>query len=425
MGRWTASTTSTTVVRAQAATDPRSRYDLQAEAPLLLLSLLLACFGGPAGDADGDGLDDAREAALGADPNNPDSDGDGQPDGIEVDVHHTNPTNPDSDGDGVFDGEEIATRRSNPLVADAAPAPAVGQQVEVHGVVVQDVPPGTALVTPDQPLPPELRCETRGSNSGCFIYVPGGAFWMGAQAADPAGRGYDPHARPDEGPVHEVTVKPFRLQRYEVNEGQFAICVREGWCKAEDVLSGGFGNYGQEGKGDHPINGLTWEGARRMCAFVGGRLPTEAEWELAARGSDGRWFPWGNVPQCGVFAADPSAQEGAKFNENSDAPHETCENDGTAPFGRLRWPSALGLYGMGGSVWEWTADWYAPDAYARHDKADPKGPASGETRVQRGGGWASLDAWELRAAARGSLRPDQKLHDVGVRCARDVVGDAP
>jgi formylglycine-generating enzyme required for sulfatase activity len=368
------------------------------------LWLLWACSQGP--DADGDGLPDAREAALGSDPSKPDSDKDGLKDGEEGRLG-TDPTKRDSDGDGASDAEEVA-RGSDPLVAPPARSGPT---------------PDQWLLSADQPLPPAFRCGEPGAHATCFVHVPGGTFKMGAQATDPSGPGYDPAARPDEGPVHEVTLTPYWILKHEVPADQVELCLGKGWCKPEDFATGGFMNLGS-GRRNQPVNGATWEGARRMCAWMGGRLPTEAEWEYAARGAEGRRFPWGDLPQCGAASSDASAL-GPEFRKKDDVAETSCTFDGTIPSGRLRGASPFGAYGMAGNVWEWVEDGYAADAYARHAARDPVGPATAETRVQRGGGWTSSDPLELRSAARGSLRPDQKLHDVGFRCVRPVKGDAP
>ncbi len=268
------------------------------------------------------------------------------------------------------------------------------------------------------PLQEELRCDKGRRGSGCFLEVPAGAFLMGAQSTDPGAPGYDPRARPEEAPPHQVSLPSFWIQRQEVSTSEYQFCVQEGWCSEEAVAtSGGFSNYGQQTRRQYPINSVTWAGAVRYCAFLGARLPTEAEWEYAARGTSGRAFPWGDEPRCGVkndhpteLATDPGREE-------------TCHNEGTVPLGRLRGTSEAGVMGMAGSVWEWTADWYAADAYATHDAASPRGPVSGTRRVQRGGGWTSEDAFELRSAARGGLKPDDKFNDVGFRCVRDLGGE--
>jgi iron(II)-dependent oxidoreductase len=260
------------------------------------------------------------------------------------------------------------------------------------------------------PFPDALACETTSTNQ-CFVLIPAGRSRQGAQATDPGAPGYDPDARPDEAPVHEVELPAFRLMQAEANRWSFRECVGAGWCDPADVED--YASFsGVEGSPTHAVSGLSWTGAARLCAWMGARLPTEAEWERAARGDDLRRFPWGDEPGCGrfVYTADGKAPEGPI----------SCAFDGVVESGNLRGESPFGVQGMGGNVWEWVADAYDPEAYAHRDPVDPRGPATGERRVQRGGGWTSADPLELRAAARGALDPDQKLPDVGVRCARDA-----
>lgn len=280
-----------------------------------------------------------------------------------------------------------------------------------------ELPPDTRYAS-DVPLDEGLRCEV-GKSGYCFVLIPETTFAMGAQASDPSAPGYDPLAAAHEGPVHEVTVGPFRIHRREVSISSYITCVEDGACRREDVLDGVLPGADEPARSG-PLHGVDWAGAQAFCTWMGGRLPTEAEWELAARGTDGRRWPWGNVPKCGAHRSGSALRDAP----SPDEPDEACAFDGVIDFSDQRGRSPYGLEGMGGSLWEWTADWYAADAYAHHDAVRPKGPPTGTTRVQRGGGWAAETPADVRAAMRGALDPTQQLPDVGLRCVRDpVVGE--
>ena len=240
----------------------------------------------------------------------------------------------------------------------------------------------------------------------CLMFIPGGAFSMGAQASAVNEASYDATAAADEGPVRLVNISAMYAMQAEVDTRSYAECVRRGGCSLDEVeTQGGYFNYGQPLRGDHPINGVTWGGAARYCAWMGARLPTEAEWEYLARGPDGRRFPWGaEPPQCDA-AGSQSAPQG-------------CPVDGTRVPGILRTPSALGLDAMGDGVWEWVADWYGP--YDAAQVRDPEGPVGGSDRVQRGGAFSSDDPLERRAAYRASMPPQTKASDVGFRCVKSA-----
>jgi sulfatase modifying factor 1 len=255
--------------------------------------------------------------------------------------------------------------------------------------------------------PPEAqRCETRRSFE-CFAEVPSGSFLYGAQASDPQAPGFDPAAQPDEGPPIERLVSGFWMHRYEVSASQVARCLGAGACREDDVAHGGMSNVGREGVGHHPANSVSWRGASDTCRWLGARLPTELEWEYAARGSEGRRFPWGSNPRCvgvaGIVAAG--------FQGGADTRETHCERKSTSGGGELRLESPFGLLGMGGNVWEWVEDTYRED---RREHALDEGMTA--LRVQRGGGWMSVDPLEFRGAGRGRMAPDAKLQDVGFRC---------
>jgi formylglycine-generating enzyme required for sulfatase activity len=262
---------------------------------------------------------------------------------------------------------------------------------------------------------------------GCFVPIPGRTvlrfqkprfgdhltFLMGAQATDPAAPGYDPDASEDEGPPHLVTIRPFWLQRHEVTAQRFEWCVRLGPCREDQIRSGGYFNYKRAGREVYPANGVTWEGARTYCEWIGGRLPTEAEYEYVARqGVESTRYIWGD------------AEPGCAHAVMGGGPNGKCGVSGTEAIGF--WPANGPDYinqtvNLVGNVWEWLADWYDPEYYARSPRLMPRGPETGLARVQRGGGWTDDDPAVFRGTFRASMAPEVQLEDVGFRCAADSV----
>ncbi|MCB9680494.1 MAG: formylglycine-generating enzyme family protein [Alphaproteobacteria bacterium] len=276
--------------------------------------------------------------------------------------------------------------------------------------------------TVDDGPPAADRCRPDGKGpTECWLAVPGATLQMGAQAHDPGAPGYDPDADDDEGPVHTVQVSPFWILRSEVSVSTWVRCVGMEDCDPAAVTIEGFSTWRGPGTGagvQVPVNNLTWDGAVALCRSIHGRLPTEAEWERAARGTDGRRWPWGDTAGCGTSASAGTTRIGQAVSVDTMA-LPPCDNLGPVSPEVLTGPSPVGAVGMAGNVWEWVADWYGPYDAGTRGAVDPTGPPTGTRRVQRGGGWMAAEARGLRTTVRSSMAPDARASDVGVRCVWD------
>jgi len=219
----------------------------------------------------------------------------------------------------------------------------------------------------------------------------------------------------DSQPRHTVTLPSFYMDKTEVPALAYAVCVLAGACTAPVSHSKDqYCSWGMPNGMLKPVNCVTWNQAREYCAFRNGRLPSEAEWEAAARGSDQRVYPWGNtLPDCdrAVF----SLMQDSKRRDGCGT--DSIWNTGMFPQGQ----SPFGLMDMSGNVWEWVADWYQPDAYRfRKEGTAPQGPEAGTLRVIRGGSWLSSTHSELTAWHRARRKPDKASNATGFRCAYDT-----
>jgi len=268
-------------------------------------------------------------------------------------------------------------------------------------------PPSTPNPTPGLPTPGQINEKDQAP----LVLVPTGPFVMGSEPDR------DPYFWGAEGPPHNVTLKSYWIYQIEVTNAMYQTCVNEKACplpqqkKSRTRLS----YYNNPLFDDYPVIYVTWQSAAAYCTWAGGRLPTEAEWEKAARGDqDTRLFPWGDKPPLGSqanFCDDRCASE----------PDDREKQDGyedTAPVGS--YPAGASPYGaldMSGNVWEWVFDWFQP-GYSKNDVEDPRGPASSKTRTIRGGSWYNPSAG-LRIVQRDGVKPDNSLDTLGFRCVVD------
>jgi|GEM_PF-6087830 len=221
-----------------------------------------------------------------------------------------------------------------------------------------------------------------------MVYVPAGECYIGCNPS------MDQNCNPDEMPCHKVYLDAFSIDRYEVSNEQYAQCVNAGTCRKIPSYSG-------FDAPDQPVVGVRWEDARTYCEYVGKRLPTEAEWEKAARGVKNFIYPWG-------FVYDSTRANGA----NDDG------YDKTAPVGSFpEGVSPFEAMDMAGNVWEWVSDWYSPDYYQKSPQRNPKGPETGSYKVQKGGAWDG-DEISLHVSTRVKNMPNKAGPSDGFRCAR-------
>jgi formylglycine-generating enzyme required for sulfatase activity len=246
-------------------------------------------------------------------------------------------------------------------------------------------------------------CLPRAASPGKeMVFVPAGAFWMGNE-----------EGAADEGPLQQIYLEAFWTDRYEVTNAQYAeflnatqgdpgrcgghICADTKVENPDSHLLYEEGRYvAERGYEDHPVTEVSWYGAKAYCEHYGKRLPSEAEWEKTARGTDGATYPWG--------------EEFDPHKLNSDDRVGDTTPVGSYPDGA----SPYGVFDMAGNVWEWVADWY--DAYPGSAYRSPF--FGHKYKVVRGGSW-NHPGDDARCARRDIAHPDRRLRVVGFRCARD------
>jgi formylglycine-generating enzyme required for sulfatase activity len=235
-----------------------------------------------------------------------------------------------------------------------------------------------------------------------MVLIPAGKFWMGrADRMQQDALDVVPRARMDDSPANNVYVEAFYLDKYEVTNAEYARFLqlagtRPPWHWVQGKIP--------DGQERLPANNVNWFEAAAYCKWAGKRLPTEAEWEKAARGGfDRKHFPWVGEQPSGFGAPLPAAV--GRLN--------------AAPVGSFP-PNGYGLYDMMGNVMEWTNDWYEQNYYAFMPKENPQGPETGLYKSVRGGGWADGGGEVLSNWYRGFTDPEIRGLTIGMRCAKDA-----
>lgn len=244
---------------------------------------------------------------------------------------------------------------------------------------------------------------------------------------------------PDEHPERRVLLGGYLLDRYEVTNEAYAAFVRGTGHRAPANSSQAATLWANDrplpGIEDHPVVNVSWEDADAYCRWAGKRLPTEAEWEKAARGTDGRRYPWGNDWDfTRANSASYWAQRTIEFNSGADWDAFWIRGDGarlakekgilgevlTTPVdGFPQSVSPYGVFGMAGNAAEWVQDWYDPNYYRNAPLSDPQGPSRGAIKAMRGGSWLKPAA-SLRTSDRDWGTMDSRPSGTGFRCANDA-----
>jgi len=274
---------------------------------------------------------------------------------------------------------EPAPAAPHPHAPESESKPAGKAPPAAHG---RQASKATALLKPPVAI--------TGKDGAPMVLVPAGEFPMGSEQGDD-----------DEQPVHRVFLDSFYLDTFEVTNGRFAKFV----AAIQSEPPWGFAD--QETPMVHaeqPVRWVNWLEATGYCLWAGKRLPTEAEWEKAARGTDGRLYPWGNEPPTptqAVFGLKEGAETVSPIGNR---------DKGTSPYG---------VHDLAGNLYEWVADWYDEAFYTTQPTINPRGPSEGTAKVQRGGSYIN-GPYRLRSTFRTKGDPTEHDPNVGLRCAQDA-----
>jgi formylglycine-generating enzyme required for sulfatase activity len=308
-----------------------------------------------------------------------------------------------------------------------------GQPVQVEIPVIYlgtlfGTPTPTPTGEPAAEKPSLGDTRIRRSDGMAMVYVPDGSFHMGSTAAEIDAAfseceqiqrgGSCEHAWYEaESPQHSVTLDGFWIDQTEVTNAQYRQCVEAGVCEPPTTCDWGDSTYEEAAKADHPVVCVDWYGAQAYCDWAGGRLPTEAEWEYAARGPEGYIYPWGDVfDGARLNFCDVNCAFDSKKEANYDDGYERTAPVGSYPAG-MSW---CGAQDLAGNVWEWVGDFYG--GYPATAQTNPTGPKSGEHRMLRGSCWYHSRI-HVRATYRLPFPPVNRHHDIGFRCVVSLSGE--
>jgi len=269
-------------------------------------------------------------------------------------------------------------------------------------------------------LDPELGTGNASCNSDCtsydtsnceiqnLIHVAEGPFLMGCNEAidSDCNPSFTVNHQTEELPYHAIDLDAFVMTKHEITAGMYKECVDASACEYNGSATEAARTYNND-RDLHPINMVNWEEAQAYCAWRNMQLPTEAQWEKAARGVGGRIYPWGNeLANCQYAILTNHTGEG-------------CGLDGTWEVGsKIRGTSPYGAMDMAGNVFEWTQDWFQHDYYEESPPENPQGPETGAAKVMRGGSWYNSDYRLVRASNRLKIPPSTRTSILGFRCVR-------
>ena len=288
----------------------------------------------------------------------------------------------------------------NIVVAGLMSVSSLASALDVADVTREWTPEGKKLAAERAKLPAHDE----------MVRVPAGSFIMGSD------KKVDHNAYRPEFPQRNVYVDAFEIDKFEVTTVQFLKFVLA--TNRPPLIDWQYdgGNF-QETMVNHPVMHVSWFDADAYCKWAGKRLPTSAEWEKAARGEDGRIYPWGN---------EPAGLSRANFGRTGlsgpvrDRPERLLLYPPIISVDKYENAvSPYGVFQMAGNVAEWTADWYDPDYYKNAPNRNPKGPEKGTQKAFRGGGWIDSTP-SVRPAQRNGADPNTKMNWLGFRCARDM-----